>query len=88
MVVVVCLFGFSFGQDDFVLFIIDGKFVYQFEFVYIYFKINGKNVDFLEIFLEEYFDLYVKFKLKVAKVCEMQLDIIFELMNEFNGYCC
>ncbi len=86
MVAVVWLPGLSFGQDDPVLFTVDGKPVHQSEFVYIYSKTNGKNADFSESSLEEYLDLYVKFKLKVAKAREMQLDTIPELMNELNGY--
>jgi peptidyl-prolyl cis-trans isomerase SurA len=86
MVAVVLLPGLSFGQDDPVLFTVDGKPVHQSEFVYIYSKTNGKNADFSESSLEEYLDLYVKFKLKVAKAREMQLDTIPELMNELNGY--
>ena len=78
--------GFSFGQEDPVLFTVGGKPVYQSEFVYIYAKTNGKNADFSEESLNEYLDLYVKFKLKVAKAREMQLDTIPELMNELNGY--
>jgi peptidyl-prolyl cis-trans isomerase SurA len=78
--------GLSFGQDDPVLFTVDGKPVHQSEFVYIYSKTNGKNTDFSENSLDEYLDLYVKFKLKVAKAREMQLDTIPELMNELNGY--
>ncbi|MEQ8704283.1 MAG: peptidylprolyl isomerase [Phaeodactylibacter sp.] len=78
--------GLSFGQDDPVLFSVDGKPVQQSEFVYIYSKTNGKKADFSEASLEEYLDLYVKFKLKVAKARAMQLDTVPELMTELNGY--
>ena len=82
----VVLPGLSFGQDDPVLFTVDGKPVHQSEFVYIYSKTNGKNATFSEASLEEYLELYVKFKLKVAKAREMQLDTIPDLMTELNGY--
>lgn len=49
------------------------------EFIYIYSKINGEEVDFLEVFFQEYFDFYVKFKLKVQWVKEMCFDIIVVL---------
>lgn len=75
------------GQDDDpVLFTVDGQPVHKSEFVYIYSKTNGEKADFSESSLEEYLDLYVKFKLKVAKAREMQLDTIPELERELEGY--
>ncbi|WP_170254587.1 peptidylprolyl isomerase [Phaeodactylibacter luteus] len=78
--------GIQAQNEDPVLFSVDGVPVAKSEFVYIYSKTNGKNADFSERSLKEYLDLYVKFKLKVAKAREMQLDTIPELMRELEGY--
>ncbi len=56
------------------------------EFRYIYEKNNGKAADYSAKSLAEYIDLYTKFKLKVSKAREMQLDTISELMQELEGY--
>lgn len=73
-------------KDDPVLFTVEDTPVRQSEFVYIYTKTNGKNADFSRPSLEEYLDLYIKFKLKVQKARDMQLDTIPQLMNELAGY--
>ncbi len=73
-------------KDDPVLFTVEDTPVHQSEFVYIYTKTNGKNADFSRASLEEYLDLYIKFKLKVQKAKDMQLDTIPQLMNELAGY--
>jgi peptidyl-prolyl cis-trans isomerase SurA len=79
--------GLGFGQqDDPVLFTVGATPVHQSEFVYIYSKTNGKNATFSRKSLEEYLDLYTKFKLKVQKAKEMQLDTIPYLRNELDGY--
>ncbi len=68
------------------LFTVEDKPVHESEFVYIYSKTNGKNATFSRKSLEEYLDLYVKFKLKVQKAKEMQLDTIPQLKQELEGY--
>jgi len=73
-------------QDDPVLFEVDGVPVHVSEFNYIYSKTNGKNADFSRKSLDEYLDLYVKFKLKVRKAKEMRLDTIKQLQDELAGY--
>lgn len=73
-------------QDDPVLFSVDGTPVKVSEFTYIYSKTNGKNADFSRKSLDEYLDLYVKFKLKVRKAKEMRLDTIKQLQEELAGY--
>ena len=75
------------GQDkDPILFTVENTPVHLSEFVYIYTKTNGKNADFSKASLEEYLDLYTKFKLKVQKAKEMQLDTIPQLQTELEGY--
>lgn len=85
---VLCLFSLgAFAQnDDPVLFTVEGNPVYLSEFDYIYSKNTGKNTDYSEKSLEEYLDLYVKFKLKVQRAKELQLDTIPALMKELDGY--
>ncbi|MCB0571773.1 MAG: peptidylprolyl isomerase [Phaeodactylibacter sp.] len=73
-------------QDDPVLFTVEKTPVHQSEFVYIYSKTNGKDADFSRKSLEEYLDLYIKFKLKVQKARDMKLDTIPQLKNELAGY--
>lgn len=56
------------------------------EFKYIYEKNNGKEADYSEKSLNEYIDLYSKFKLKVARARDLKLDTIQSLNEELNGY--
>lgn len=77
----------GFGQkEDPILFEVDGVPVYLSEFTYIYNKTNGKQADYSRKSLDEYLDLYVKFKLKVRKAKTMQLDTIPALNKELAGY--
>lgn len=86
---IVFLFGITNIQaqtDDPVLFSVDGTPVQLSEFEYIYSKTNGDKADFSRKSLEEYLDLYVKFKLKVRRAKEMKLDTIPALQTELEGY--
>ena len=56
------------------------------EFRYIYEKNNGKKADYSKASLDEYVDLYTKFKLKVEKAKSMRLDTIEALQKELAGY--
>ncbi|HHH49893.1 MAG TPA: hypothetical protein ENK52_02815 [Saprospiraceae bacterium] len=79
--------NFLIGQtDDPILFTVDNTPVHLSEFKYIYAKTNGKKADYSRSSLEEYLDLYVKFKLKVKKARDMQLDTIPSLKQELAGY--
>ena len=73
-------------NDDPILFTVEGNPVHLSEFNYIYSKTNGTNADFSEQSLQEYLDLYVKFKLKVKKARDMRLDTIKSLQTELDGY--
>ncbi len=77
--------GFAQNADP-VIFKVGNIPVHQSEFLYIYQKNNGKKADFSKQSLEEYLDLYIRFKLKVAKAKEMKLDTIPELISELEGY--
>jgi peptidyl-prolyl cis-trans isomerase SurA len=86
LVVVVSLATQSFGQTDPTLFSVNGKSVTVSEFNYIYSKTNGAKADFSKASITEYLDLYTKFKMKVARAKEMQLDTIPSLQEELAGY--
>lgn len=73
-------------SDDPVLFSVEGNPVQLSEFEYIYTKTNGEKADFSRKSLEEYLDLYVKFKLKVQRAKDMKLDTIPSLQQELAGY--
>ncbi len=73
-------------EDNPVLFTVGGDPVHLDEFRYIYTKTNGNSADFSKASVEEYLDLYVKFKLKVKKARELQLDTIPALRKELEGY--
>lgn len=90
LILVVLGFCFSitvFAQkEDPVLFSVAGIPVHVSEFEYIYAKTNGKEADFSRESLQEYLDLYVKFKLKVKRAKDMKLDTIPQLKQELEGY--
>jgi peptidyl-prolyl cis-trans isomerase SurA len=56
------------------------------EFRYIYEKNNGAKANYSEASINEYLDLYTKFKLKVEKAKQIQLDTIEALKVELDGY--
>ncbi len=76
----------SYAQKDPVLFSVEGSPVNLSEFEYIYAKTNGKKADFSRASLQEYLDLYKKFKLKVKRAKDMKLDTIPSLQQELAGY--
>lgn len=73
-------------QKDPVLFSVNGVPVNKSEFSYIYAKTNGKNADFSRKSLEDYLELYIKFKLKVQKARDLKIDTISGLRTELDGY--
>lgn len=73
-------------SPDPVLFTIKNSPVYLSEFRQIYAKTNQEKADFSEASLREYLDLYIKFKLKVQRGRELQLDTTPAFKNEFEGY--
>ncbi len=77
---------FAQNQNDEVLFTIAGNEVPVSEFLYIYKKNLGNKADFSRKSLEEYLDLYIKFKLKVQKAKDMNLDKTNAFKNEMAGY--
>lgn len=76
-----------YAQDaDPVLFSVEDNDVRVSEFNYIYNKNNGEGADYKKESLEEYLDLYMKFKLKVQRAREIKLDTIVSLQKELAGY--
>lgn len=73
-------------NNDPVLFTVDDTEIRVSEFDYIYSKTNGKNADYSQNSVQEYLDLYVKFKLKVQEAKNQQLDTIPALIEELAGY--
>ncbi len=73
-------------NEDKILFTVADKPVQLSEFEYIYNKTNGEKADYSKASLDEYLDLYVKFKLKVEKAKELKLDTIPALQKELAGY--
>jgi peptidyl-prolyl cis-trans isomerase SurA len=78
--------GLMAQKDDPVLFKVEDTKVHVSEFSYIYGKTNGDKADFSKESIEEYLDLYVKFKLKVQKAKDLQIDTIPSLRQELEGY--
>jgi len=75
------------AQNDEVLFTVgDDMEVPVSEFKYIYEKTNAKDADFSKKSLDEYLDLYKKFKLKVKKAREMGLDAKPAFVKELGTY--
>jgi peptidyl-prolyl cis-trans isomerase SurA len=74
------------AQDDPILFTVDNTGVSLSEFQYIYTKNNRDNADYSRASVTEYLDLYTRFKLKVTRARELQLDTITALRKELAGY--
>ncbi len=73
-------------NEDPVLFTVNDRPVYFSEFDYIYKKNNRDKADYSKESLQEYLDLYIKFKLKVEKAKELKLDTLEALQTELAGY--
>lgn len=72
--------------DDPVLFSVDGVPVHNSEFLYIYNKNNAGSPDYSAEKVNEYLELYKKFKLKVHHARQSKYDTIPRLKTELNGY--
>ncbi len=81
-----CVSKFYAQKGDDVLMTVNNSRVTVDEFKYIYEKNNGKDANYSKKSLDEYLDLYSKFKLKVARAKELQLDTIKSLQEELSGY--
>ena len=86
IITVFALAVFSMQAQNVTLFTVDNVPVPLSEFKYIYEKNNGEDADYSQKSVNEYLDLYIKFKLKVAKAKQLQLDTIVSLQKELAGY--
>lgn len=74
-----------FGQTDPVVMEIDGKPVTKSEFLQIYLK-NNNDPKFDKQSMDEYMELFKKFKLKVAEAEALGYDTVPKLKRELDGY--
>ena len=72
--------------DSPVLFTVGDRAVTVEEFDYIYSKTNADSADYSLASLQEYLELYRRFKLKVAKARALHLDTVPALNQELAGY--
>jgi peptidyl-prolyl cis-trans isomerase SurA len=80
-------FHFVNAQNDTdVLFTVNNNPVTVGEFKYIYSKTNGTNANFSKSSLQEYLDLYIKFKLKVQEAKTLKVDNLPDIKEELLGY--
>lgn len=75
----------GFGQTDPVIMTIDGKAITKSEFLQIYLK-NNNDPKYDKASLDEYMELFKKFKLKVAEAEALGYDTIPKLVRELSGY--
>lgn len=85
---IMCLLMYpAFGQENQdILFTVGGDEVSLGEFKYIYEKNNADKADYTKESVEEYLELYKKFKLKVKRAKELGLDTVKILQDELAGY--
>lgn len=85
-VIVLCTIVLGHAQQQDILMTVGGQNVSLDEFKYIYEKNNGDKADYSQASLDEYLDLYKRFKLKVVEAKSMKLDTIETLKEELQGY--
>lgn len=78
------LFSASAKNNDPVLMTINGKDVHLSEFQYLYNKNNSQQMQ--QQTLDEYVDMFVTYKLKVADAEAAGIDTTMSFVREFNGY--
>src|SRR6056300_1257542 len=73
-------------KDNFPVFTYGKEVVYSDEFMRVFNKNNRSEEAPTKEEIEEYLDLYVKFKLKVAEAYDRKMDTIPSFINELAGY--
>jgi len=74
-------------NSESVLFTVDGNPITKGEFLYVYQKNNPtKQNDYSQESLEEYLDLYINFKLKVAEARALRIDTTRKVREELDKY--
>ncbi len=83
----ITVFSFAKAQStiDPVLMTVGNEKVTLSEFKYIFEK-NNNNAKVTKDALDEYLDLFIKFKLKVKEAKDMKMDTVASFRNELNGY--
>lgn len=76
---------YSQHNDDAVVMTVDGDEITKQEFLQVYLK-NNDDPNYDKESLDEYMELYKKFKLKVAEAEDLGYDTIPSLVRELNGY--
>lgn len=74
------------SDSDSIVFRIDKMPVYKSEFIKQYKKNKQSYISDKDLSIEEYVDLYLKFKLKVEAAKKQGLDTVPEFLEEYNGY--
>ena len=79
------VFSVAYGQKDPVILKVNGEKITKSEFLQIYLK-NNPNPKYDQASMDEYMDLFKKFKLKVIEAEALGYDTIPKLKREFEGY--
>ncbi len=79
------VFSLAYGQKDPVILKVNGEKITKSEFLQIYLK-NNPNPKYDQASMDEYMDLFKKFKLKVIEAEALGYDTIPKLKREFEGY--
>jgi peptidyl-prolyl cis-trans isomerase SurA len=79
------VFSLAYGQKDPVILKVNGEKITKSEFLQIYLK-NNPNPKYDQASMDEYMDLFKKFKLKVVEAEALGYDTIPKLKREFEGY--
>ena len=81
----ICIINSTFGQNDPVIMEVNGDGVTKSEFLQIYLK-NNNDPKYDKASIDEYLDLFTKFKLKVAEAEAQGYDTVPRLKKELEGY--
>ena len=80
----ICIINSTFGQNDPVIMEVNGDGVTKSEFLQIYLK-NNNDPKYDKASIDEYLDLFTKFKLKVAEAEAQGYDTVPRLKKELEG---
>lgn len=81
----ICIINSTYGQNDPVIMEVNGDGVTKSEFLQIYLK-NNNDPKYDKASIDEYLDLFTKFKLKVAEAEAQGYDTVPRLKKELEGY--
>ena len=84
-ILMLCLGWNAFAQEDQVLVVINGKPITVSEFLYVYEKNNNES-SLEKKTMDDYLDLFIDYKLKVAEAESLGIDTTEAFKKEFKGY--